>query len=314
MTPRGPDFLCVGQMKAGTGWLYDQLDSHPEFRMPPVKELRYFTVRLHSPALATLSAKAAADLAAVNRKRRRRGQRPLEERDFDFFRRALALQEGAREMREEAAAALAARESLEELDWRAFTRDDLGDIEGYAALFPEPIAGDITPGYSMLSDALVSAIARRFPELKIVLMVRDPVARACSELAMLVRHGRVPADRLEDLDAVARWLEQLEMGERSKASVIWRRWSEAFPHCRFFFFDDLCQRPQWLRREIAEFLGASGEGFQQTADINRSAAGAPPPTDLVRIAAEKLVGELDACAEVFGGPAADWRDRYRNLS
>jgi hypothetical protein len=38
----GPDFLCVGIHKGGTTWLYQQLDSHPNFWMPPLKELHYF--------------------------------------------------------------------------------------------------------------------------------------------------------------------------------------------------------------------------------------------------------------------------------
>ena len=37
-----PDFLCVGAHKSGTGWLYEQLESHPDFWMPPIKELQYF--------------------------------------------------------------------------------------------------------------------------------------------------------------------------------------------------------------------------------------------------------------------------------
>jgi len=37
-----PDFLCVGAQKGGTSWLYQQLESHPGFWMPPVKELHYF--------------------------------------------------------------------------------------------------------------------------------------------------------------------------------------------------------------------------------------------------------------------------------
>jgi hypothetical protein len=37
-----PDFLCIGAHKAGTTWLYQQLDSHPDFWMPPAKELHYF--------------------------------------------------------------------------------------------------------------------------------------------------------------------------------------------------------------------------------------------------------------------------------
>jgi Sulfotransferase family len=37
-----PDFVCIGAQKAGTTWLYQQLDSHPDFWMPPIKELHYF--------------------------------------------------------------------------------------------------------------------------------------------------------------------------------------------------------------------------------------------------------------------------------
>jgi hypothetical protein len=38
----GPDFLCVGAQKGGTSWLYRQLERHPDFWMPPLKELHYF--------------------------------------------------------------------------------------------------------------------------------------------------------------------------------------------------------------------------------------------------------------------------------
>jgi len=49
-----PDFLCVGAQKAGTSWLYRQLERHPDFWMPPVKELHYLdnlnrTRRFHAP-------------------------------------------------------------------------------------------------------------------------------------------------------------------------------------------------------------------------------------------------------------------------
>jgi hypothetical protein len=37
-----PDFICVGAQKGGTGWLYRQLALHPDFWMPPLKELHYF--------------------------------------------------------------------------------------------------------------------------------------------------------------------------------------------------------------------------------------------------------------------------------
>ena len=37
-----PDFLCVGAQKAGTTWLFEQLNWHDDFWMPPLKEVNYF--------------------------------------------------------------------------------------------------------------------------------------------------------------------------------------------------------------------------------------------------------------------------------
>jgi len=41
-TDARPDFLCIGAQKGGTTWLYEQLDAHPDFWMPPFKEIHYF--------------------------------------------------------------------------------------------------------------------------------------------------------------------------------------------------------------------------------------------------------------------------------
>src|SRR4051794_11487807 len=37
-----PHFLCIGAQKAGTSWLFVQLQQHPQVWMPPVKELHFF--------------------------------------------------------------------------------------------------------------------------------------------------------------------------------------------------------------------------------------------------------------------------------
>jgi hypothetical protein len=49
-----PIFYAWGLRKAGTSWLYRQLERHPDFWMPPVKELHYLdsltrTRRFHPP-------------------------------------------------------------------------------------------------------------------------------------------------------------------------------------------------------------------------------------------------------------------------
>jgi hypothetical protein len=60
-----PDFLCVGAQKGGTSWLYRQVEPHPDFWMPPVKELHY--------------------LDNLNRTKRFRPPRCRDERDVCFL-------------------------------------------------------------------------------------------------------------------------------------------------------------------------------------------------------------------------------------
>ena len=56
-----PDFLCVGAQKAGTSWLYRQLAEHPDFWMPPLKELHYFDQLSRIPPLAHARARDDRD-------------------------------------------------------------------------------------------------------------------------------------------------------------------------------------------------------------------------------------------------------------
>jgi hypothetical protein len=62
-----PDFLCVGGHKAGSTRLYQQLDSHPDFWMPPVKELHYFDQLSRVERAAHLRCRDERDLQFLER-------------------------------------------------------------------------------------------------------------------------------------------------------------------------------------------------------------------------------------------------------
>src|SRR5438270_8769299 len=77
----GPDFCCIGAQKAGTGWLYEQLRSHPDFWMPPMKELHYFDRPARSRQRSLTVPRKDNDRIAIARERAR------DDRDYDFLRR-----------------------------------------------------------------------------------------------------------------------------------------------------------------------------------------------------------------------------------
>jgi hypothetical protein len=275
----GPDFLCVGMVKAATDWLFDQLSHHPDFWIPPVKELRYLNLAV--PRLDNTVRKLA--------QYRNRRRPPARDADLAFLKEAAPLAERPR------------------------------DLEKYAALFRfrgERLSGDISPGYYDLDGDTIAAIARRFPQIRIVLMVREPLERVWSHLSMREREGHFDAGLLADVNAFARWFAQSEVRRACFATQVARRWAEHAPAVAFrhFFFDDVEADARAPRAKIIEFLG--GDPRQKSgklaADYNRKAnlpklsMSAPVRAFLLAELAEEIRG----CAALFGGPARAWPVRY----
>src|SRR4051794_30739459 len=116
----GPDFICIGAQKAGTGWLYEQLRSHPDFWMPPLKEVHYFD--------------------------RLGRDRPTRGNEVDD--RVKAARKASRDSRD-----VHFLDVMEELR----SKQEI-DMELYARLFEAKgslLSGDITPGYSILAEEIV---------------------------------------------------------------------------------------------------------------------------------------------------------------
>jgi hypothetical protein len=278
----GPDFLCVGSQKGGTGWLRDQLSHHPAVWLPPIGELHYFDRRF-GPRAERLRARLDGLLAKRGSVARRR----LDERDLAFMRHAVT-----------------------------YTGKTL-DFAWYAQLFAPKgaaVSGDITPGYSTLQDDIVGGIAEAFPRLKILFLVRDPVERFWSQLAMRIRNSGAKFDP-EDWDAVEALLVSPEFALRSFPTQTAKRWRNFFGPEQLFIgqFEDLQSRADWLLGEILEFLGLEPAAVKELpADHDRKAGAWKPtmPPGIRERLAEHFSDELRRCAQEFGGHAAQWPSKY----
>lgn len=283
----GPDFLCVGAQKGGTRWLYDQLQLHPDFWMPPIKELHYFDRRAPAEASANLRLRTQEDLARANRRQAQLALRPLDQRDVDFLEAYVTMRWW----------------------WK--------DLDAYARLFAlkgERLSGDVTPDYSALGERMIGRIMRRFPSAKVVFIARDPVERAWSHLTMHMRRGTVA--RGLDGDAVLKLLRQRFVATRSYPSEIAARWRRHVPDDQFglFLFDDLAADADGLRRRILAFLGADPDkesgvidaAFNRKQDLEK----VPLTPEIRTLIAGHFAAELKASGEAFGGAAKGWAARY----
>ncbi len=296
---KGPDFICIGMPKAATSWLYDQLRTHPDFWLPPVKEFTY--LNRAAPAmqnavnrllkwqeiLSSRKSQAAAEPGAIDAWPERRQMR--DERDLLFLQRVSAI--SGKPM--------------------SFGR--------YARLFwlkGDKLSGDISPGYCTLEGDVIEELARALPNTKILLLVRDPVARAWSRICMSHRDGKFDAALLDDVDRFRAFLERSrKIQGRSHPTAIFQRWQRRAPAQEFkvFLFDDIVADPRKARRKILRYLGANphAEGILP-ADHNPKAQ--LEKLDMTDRAREVLIDyfkeEILACAATFGGRAREWPARY----
>jgi hypothetical protein len=278
----GPNFICIGAQKAGTGWLYEQLRAHPDFWMPPIKELHYFDREMRTP-------------------------RPGAEDRFDE---ALRLSRDPRDQRfiANARQIFADPEMSPQLYARLF--------EGRGT----SISGDITPGYSTLPDETVTMITQSFPDTKILFLARDPVERAWSQVSMWVRHGRIPHFDSTDTETVLKVLSHPGILARSYPSRIVGRWRQRVSPERFhvYFFDDLRTGPEKVRHSILEVLGADPGKESGNLPAGHNTKARLEKLQLTDDARQEVANffrqELEDCSRELGGPAAEWPGRYGFVS
>lgn len=157
----------IGAQKAGTTWLHRYLRSHPQVSMPALKETTYWNF-VETGAAHGWTRRRAERLGA--------GRGPLP----TLLRRLGSPFPSLRpeEMRLQARMLDAPEEGHRRYADLLF--------HGYRG---EPVLGEITPTYALLGERSFAAMAGLSRDARFVLVMRDPVARAVSGLAMALERG-----------------------------------------------------------------------------------------------------------------------------
>lgn len=276
----GPDFICIGSQKAGTGTLYDMLRGHEDCWMPPLKELWYL-----SPALEKCRAK---HLKRVKKKRKSlKTETNVDRRDSRFLNRYL----------------------------KVLKEENLG-VEGYRQIFSgagDAVTGDITPAYAVLRSNQIENIAREFPTVKIIYVLRDPLSRLWSNARMTAERKR--PDLIADLGAFRRFCRIRRVKDRSLQSTVIKRWRRHFgDRLRILFYDDLRDDPLGYYSRVCEILSIRADPALTSYEmgVNRKARESEPmPPDFEAFARKYLAGEYGRLAKLAGGHAIAWRDGFR---
>jgi hypothetical protein len=234
-----PDFLCIGAQKAGTTWLHDNLSRQPNIWVPPVKELHFLD---HPPP--SLAKRLFSRLSHHATARKNVGD------SLSGF--------------------LSGRGSFYEL--RAAWHIAFGGrhYRWYEKIFKgheQAICGEICPGYASLPPEKIAEITARHPKIRIIYLLRDPVDRAWSSMAMHFRKvsdSVAMQDRIQVLDRFQS-LKSLNHSAYDRNLGNWLRYVKP-DQIYLGWFERILSEPAQLLQEILIFLGASGQILSEHVD------------------------------------------------
>ncbi len=236
------DFIGIGVQRAATTWLTQYFRSHPGIWVPPRKELHYFSRDPRYPSVSFL--------ACRNLRRALFGKDPTERewrRQFAAFLRRIFIQEFRLR-------GLSGRVSWAVRYFMVFPKDEAW----YRSLFREGTGrktGEITPAYSLLEETDIAAVARAFPDTRVILVLRNPVDRALSQLSFYRDQGWLPKEMTDE--QMLEFLLGPEVMMRGDYEKILTRWSSHFGPDRFHvgWYDDFERNPERFVGDILCFLG-----------------------------------------------------------
>ncbi|MGO1121054.1 sulfotransferase [Rhodovibrionaceae bacterium A322] len=225
--PRFPDFLCVGAQKCGTTWLSRNLERHSQIWIPPMKELQFFN-GIWIPGHRNWTSAHRQKQAAV---------------------RLMGYLETIFE---------ASQLDMKHVRLLAKLSEPRPSDEWYEEIFahadPNQICGEFTPEYSLLPRAALTEIYQRNPNIRILFLIRNPVARAWSHLRMM---AKVSGGNL-DFARVARYPDVLQ---RSLFVNIYDRLKSVFPEENIWISsqEEIEGDPRMVLTSVCAHLGLAVE-------------------------------------------------------
>ncbi len=225
------DFLGIGAQKSGTSWLYENLVRIPEFGLPPIKELHYFDRSRDYPSPNKLS-----ETLFANR---------IRDKKYLSF------------------AIKAVLKNAVLLKWklcRFYLKWFFSDYSDkwYLSLFREfeGYKGEITPSYSILNKEDIRRIHNLQPDVKLVLILRNPIERAWSSYRFYTRKmNNFNMDEIKT-DDIIKFLERKGHSLRSDYIRTIDNYTSVFGNEQILicFYDAISDNPETLMNDILKHI------------------------------------------------------------
>lgn len=212
-----------------------------------------------------------------------------------------------------------------------------GYLRNFASDADDDLArGEVTTDYAFMPEQRIRFLRRVMPEVRLVLLLRNPVEREWSLVVHhAVKHG-IPIEGLTD-DLVIPFLEKSKTLRRGGYSGVIERWHSIFPPEQLFvgFYEDIAQRPRWLLTRVFEHIGVSSDvdwsrlpfdkvivppngpqyqghdPYRGAVAIGHTNSSRYLPDRYRRLLADMYREDIERLSHLLGGHATSWRGTGR---
>jgi hypothetical protein len=283
-------FIGIGAQKAGTSWLFNRLNQIEGFCLPYKKELHYFDRDSRYPSPNWLNDR--------------------------LFKTRWKKKEWRHEAVRECFTA------LKELKFKKFTWlwkwfFSTYDDKWYLSLFNpfKGITGEITPSYSILDEEDIVKMQQLLPEVKIVLLLRNPIERAWSHYRF--DHGKSVTGKGVDMIHLKHFI--LGQGQEMRNDYLntIERYKKFFPSNQILigFYDAISEQPKQLLKDVVLFLGGKAENIQFDQRLYEKANPSivmEMPAEVRKFLNEKYAETMKKLSLMFPGYGTRWYDALKN--
>jgi hypothetical protein len=274
-----PKFICVGAQKAGTTWLYKVLSEHSEVFLPRIKELLHF-IDVKEGESDEWRHRMILDATIVACNQYIHDERTTLRPGFAQY----ILSYGAHDR---------------------FT--DAWYERIYSAAADDAVSGDITPEYMMMGAEGIARVKALLGEVKIVLILRDPVERLWSQVRMVSKElGRDPVEAYWD---VSREYACEKNSDYATYVPIWLDHTDP-SNLGIFNFHALARDPSKFHQDILEFLELSHEPSETAQQVVHQGVSSPIPDDILKDMQSFLAPQNQYLIQTFG---ESWSDSGSRL-
>lgn len=184
-------------------------------------------------------------------------------------------------------------------------------------LSPDKVEGEITPAYAILPVEVIREIYKEFPEIRLMMVIRNPMERAWSSAKMALLRAEMQVSEASD-----QWFIDHFHSAGSKMRGDYERciknWRQAFPEDRLMLmmFDEVKQNPKRLLKSCCEHLQIDPTYFETVPDESLlrpvfSSLKEPVRESLMPILASLYSDQIDSLSEYLKSDLANWKRGYQ---